>query len=466
MNSNRKADLQRRLSMKAVPRPPAGLADRIKADIPKYLEPETERGRFSRTVAFPMRIAASILLVVTSLVVTVYLVEAPHQEKASVATPGPFAPASRALPQPAAASTAPEEVRFEVAEETAVELPPIAMAPPPPIAAQRRERADTVAPTQVAESGVERDAETGVSGSVAGGVAGGMVGGVVRNAEPQSVVAQDMATAEAAAPAMAPAPVAPPAMAEAAPARASLTAIGRTAQKMVNTEVLGISVDPQNFHRIRETLESGGRPAASEVDVEAIVNYFAGPPARRPRRGVALDVELSPAAIEAEGDHAVLRFSIDTPAANAPAVSNVRVEVVVNDKVVSSHQRIGGTESLPAQSVLPNGTSVTGLYALELRPNLNAAQLVATVRLHYTLNGRPSTISRYVHGRDLPRNWQLASRRHRLASLGAVWGETLKGAAPGFDIARRAEELVTQDPKDERAKELAAAANASADGSR
>ncbi|HYC92571.1 MAG TPA: hypothetical protein VEO54_25410 [Thermoanaerobaculia bacterium] len=449
--------------MKAVPRPPAGLADRIKADIPKYLEPETERGRFSRTVAFPMRIAASILLVVTTLIVTVYLVETPHEEKAPVAAPGAFAPAPRALPQPATASTAPEEVRFEVAEDTAVEMPPIAMAtPPPPIVAQRRERADIVAPTQVVESGVERDAEAGI----AGGVVGGTAGGVVRNAEPQSVAAQDMVTAEAAAPAMAPTPVAPPAMAEAAPARAALMATGRSAQKMATTEVLGISVDPQNFHRIRATLESGGRPAASEVDVEAIVNYFAGPPARRPRRGVALDVELSPAAIKAEGDHAVLRFSIDTPAANAPAVSNVRLEVVLNDKVVSSHKRIGGTEPLPAQSTLPNGTSVTGLYALELRPNLNATHLVATVRLHYTLNGRTSTISRYVRGRDLPRNWQLSSRRHRLASLGAVWGETLKGAAPGFDIARRAEELATQNPKDAKAKELAAAANASADGGR
>ena len=127
--------------------------------------------------------------------------------------------------------------------------------------------------------------------------------------------------------------------------------------------------------------------------------------------------------------------------------------------------RPAGSTGTPAGS-LPNNTSVTGLYALELRPRLNAAQLVATVHLHYTLNGKAQTLTRRVHGRDLARTWQSASRRHRLASLGAVWGETLKGAAAGFDVARRAEELVTQDPKDARAKELAAAANASADGSR
>jgi hypothetical protein len=451
MNSNRRADLQRKLSMKAVPRPPAGLADRIKADIPKYLEAETRNGRFSRSLAFPMRIAASILLVVTTLAITIVLVNAPREEKAASVAPGPFAPAPRALPQPATASRAPEEVRFEVAaQDTAVELPPqIAMAtppPPPPVAAQRRERALESAPV-AAESSMQRlDEESG--GAV------GMVG-----------TTAERIVVDAAAPAVAAAPVAPPMAVETVPTARALNAV--ESRKTAGTpEVFGISVDPQNFHRIRATLESGGRPAASAVDVEAIVNYFAGPPARRPRRGVALDVEISPAAIEAEGDHAVLRFSIDTPAANAPAVSNVRVDVVLNDKVVASHKRIGGPEPLPAESVLPNGTSVTGLYALALRPNLNGAQLVATVRLRYTLNGRAMTLTEHVHGRDLPRTWQLASRRHRLASLGAVWGETLKGAAPSFDIARRAEELATQDPKDAKAKELAAAANASADGSR
>lgn len=465
MNPNRRADLQRKLSMKGVPRPPAGLADRIKADIPKYLQPETRGGRFSRSVTFHMRIAASILLVVTALAVAMVLTDAPRQEKTAAIAPGPFAPAPRALPQPATASKAPDEVRFEVAQDAAVELPPqIAMAtpppPPPPAAAQRRERA-VDEPVQ-AESRIERRDEE------SGGALGVLGANVV---EPQPAVAQETAAFAAApappASAPVPAPAPPPAVAAAAPSARTLAAADTRAEAAPD-EVLGISVDPQSFHRIRATLESGGRPAASAVDVEAIVNYFAGPPARRPRRGVALDVEISPAAIEAEGDHAVLRFSIDTPAANARTVSNVRLEVVLNDKVVASHARIGGPEPLLTESVLPNGTSVTGLYALALRPNLNAGQLVATVRLRYTLNGRPATITRHVHGRDLPRHWQLASRRHRLATLGAVWGETLKGAAPAprFDIVRRAEELATQDPKDAKAKELAAAANASSDASR
>jgi hypothetical protein len=237
-------------------------------------------------------------------------------------------------------------------------------------------------------------------------------------------------------------------------------------------DVFGISVDPHAFQDIRATLQAGRRPAASSVDVEALVNYFAGAPARRPRRGLALDVEASPAVIEAEGDHALLRFTVDAPAADPsagsipPVASDVRVEVVFNDDVVSKATRIGGAGPLGRESVLLYGTSVTGLYALELQTPVGETQLLATVRLHSTSvsNGKPETITRHIRGRDLTRSWQKASRRHRLASLGAVWGEKMRGNAPGFDLARRAEELATQNPGDARAKELAAAA--SADGGR
>ena len=452
MNSKRRADLQRKLSLRAVPRPPAGLVDRIKADIPKYLEAETDRGRYSRAVTFHMRVAASILLLLTSAIVAVYLVDAPQQHKAATATPGPFAPASRALRQPATATAAPEEARFEVATDAAVDVPQIAMVTPPPaVPAARRMRSDDQPVTEALET------------SAATGRVGGVVGGSGAPTEPQMVVAEDFA-----APPPPPAPVPPPVAAESAPAPALTTAEVR-AEKTSATpaaEVFGISIDPENFHRIRQTLESGGRPAASAVDVEALVNYFAGPPAKRPNRGLRLEVEASPAAVEAEGDHALLRFSIDTPAGNAPAASNVRLEIDINEQVVASYKRVGGSEQLPAEAVLPNGTSVTGLYALELRPPLTPRQLVAGVRLRYTINGDEKTLVREVYGRDLTKSWQRASRRHRLASLGAVWGETLKGAAPAFDVARRAEELATQDPNDARAKELAAAASVSAGGGR
>ncbi len=473
MNSNRRADLQRKLSLNAVPRPPAGLAERIKADIPKYLQVETERRRFGSAVAFNMRVAASILLV-TTLVATLYVIQTRDQEKSAVATaPGPFAPAARALPQPqAASSTATEEVRLDITQDTANELPPqIAMAtPPPPPAAipAPRSRAFDDAAAQPVEGGVEGRVEGGVAGGSVGGVFGGAVGG-----SPGGVVTTAEASAEREAAPVPPPPAAAPVTAMADAPRLAMNTPQRreektaVAQNAVSNEVFGISVDPSNFQNIRETLEAGGRPAASAVDVEAIVNYFAGPPAKPPRRDVSLDVEVSPAAVEMPGDHAVLRVSVDTPA-GAPIASDVRIEVVLNANVVARHSRVGGDESLLSESVLPGGTSVTGLYALELKQPLHPKQQLATVRMSYKKIGskRKETITRHVFVRNLPKNWQLASRRHRLASLGALWGETLKGSTPRADIARRAEELATQDPKDARARELAAAANASADGSR
>jgi len=68
MTANRKADLQRKLTLAPVAKPPAGLAERIKREIPKDLRfnAETERQRLSKAVAFNLRVAASILILVSS----------------------------------------------------------------------------------------------------------------------------------------------------------------------------------------------------------------------------------------------------------------------------------------------------------------------------------------------------------------------------------------------------------------
>src|ERR1700730_2985744 len=68
MNANRKADLQRKLTLVPIPKPPAGLAERIKREIRKELgfNVEEERERLSRAVAFNLRVAASILILVSS----------------------------------------------------------------------------------------------------------------------------------------------------------------------------------------------------------------------------------------------------------------------------------------------------------------------------------------------------------------------------------------------------------------
>ena len=494
MNTKRRAELQRKLTLNAVPRPPVGLAERIKADIPKYLEAESGPAKFARSMTFPMRIAASFVLVLTSLAVAMLFISRNGEEKManSAAAPRPviFAPQQRSVAMTETMSTTAarrtEEVNLDIVEEAPI-VPQIAaarVAPPPAM-----ERQDFRDETK-RESGTDDDY------AAAGAEQSGVIGGSAVDAPPPQSMAEVAAPPEPAVsqpaqsgfaremPAPPPAPVSP------APAleRESITITGEAPMVDARREramaksasnamvaqakkdnVFGISVSPEVFDNIRRTIESGQRPAPSAVNVEALVNYFAGPPEKRPRRGVRLEVEASPAAIPAKGDHAVLRFTLDTPDATSSessVASNARIEVVINSAVVQRTRRIGDSEPLASESELRPGMSVTGLYALEMKPGLRATQLVATVRLHYIENGKPETVTKVVHGYDLAKSWQRASRRHRLAALGALWGESLKGTTGGVDVARRAEELATQEPDDVRARELARAANASAAGGR
>src|SRR5438309_706 len=68
MTRNRKADLQRKLTMAPVAKPPAGLADRIKRDIPQQFAFQRKSSMFN------LRIGASIILLVSSLYLTLHLV--------------------------------------------------------------------------------------------------------------------------------------------------------------------------------------------------------------------------------------------------------------------------------------------------------------------------------------------------------------------------------------------------------
>ena len=89
MNSDRRANLQRKLTLTPVPKPPSGLADKIKGEIPKHLlfDTERERQRLSQSVAFNMRVAASILLLVSGLYVGLHLMSQKYEEQKPVLTP-------------------------------------------------------------------------------------------------------------------------------------------------------------------------------------------------------------------------------------------------------------------------------------------------------------------------------------------------------------------------------------------
>jgi hypothetical protein len=535
MNSKRRAELQRKLAMGAVPHPPADLSDRIKADIPQYLQMEAERARFSGSVAFSMRVAASILLLITTAFVTLRLFETEPEQTASFKARPQLVPAITKHTVPAdAAAPRPqpqplgEEVRLDIAQEIAVSPStpaPRAAAIPARVAENRQAEGE-------ADQSREDESTAGWATEVQEVTANAAAASAVDDrAEPMQIAEMPPAeppaaarereetvaappatdavalersakTADAtrktrfgrrAAPAPVPAPVPAPAMAppppmsvDAPPPPVETITVQASAPSLMSEahaseislrqkpEVFGISVDPKVFLEMKTTLEKGKRPSAAAVNVDALVNYFAGPPDRAPRQ-VTLEVEASPAPIEADGDHAVLRFTIDTPRltvgprqSTPPAAAEAHLHIEIDPKAVASFHRIGGTAPVAPESMLLHNLSVTGLYELELRPHLKAKQHVATVRLSYrsVTDGKSHVITRKVRGSDLARDWARASRRHRLASLGAVWSESLKGAGVRADVAKRAEELATQEPADARARELANAASATAGGKR
>src|SRR6266550_2921148 len=101
MTHNRKADLQRKLTMAAVATPPDGLADRIKNDIPNDLRfaPESARKQMRQSAMFNLRIAASIILLVSSLYFALHLFSRAGSSTNAVATFHEPAPAPAPMRQ-------------------------------------------------------------------------------------------------------------------------------------------------------------------------------------------------------------------------------------------------------------------------------------------------------------------------------------------------------------------------------
>jgi hypothetical protein len=488
MNSTRKADLQRKLSMASVPKPPAGLAQRIKQDIPEFLRTEPERRRFTRLLSVNMRVAASILLLVSSTYLCLHILS-----RASVERHGnePMAMASRAAKSIVIPNAAPPEARQPVVAPNVpppAVLEPVMNAAPAPSVAERiafhrdlsadaKERKDEIAGGAV--GGIEAQHQTEADNAMAPAPARVSVTAMA----PKITVAQ-AAPAPPPSPATAPAAVmsAPPAAAEAgAPAvayekilvqKSARSEMVRSANAAdfdlrARDSVFGISVNGNAFEQVKSAIERGERP--SNVDVEALINYFAGAAERAPR-DVSLEAEGSTAPVD-EGERTVfVRYTIDTargavaPNASVPPIAtNARVDVDFDSQSVASFRRVGGESKGTIEASLLENVSVTAMYAVQLQPKVTRRMPLATIALHYNnvTNGREETKMRSLRVGEVTQSWSDATRRHRLASLGAVWGEQLKSATSGSDVARRAEELAKEKPKDERAKELAALANAS-----
>ena len=381
MNRDQEAELRRKLSMTSVPKPPDGLLERIKADIPKYLEPvPPKRTRFT----LELRIAASLVLLIGSAWLAVRLIS---RQRLPSSVPFAAIESKKALyatPPPPAATAPPASVA-----QPAAEVPK----PVVQIAEARQRKKDAVRNEPVA-------VPAEISGRVEGGVAGGVIGGVA-------------------------APSPPP----------------EAAAKTANTDILARSAVADEVTLTPQTLfgvEMNSRRLDAQ-HIDSVVQHFA-PPDTRPHRELRVDADASPEPMDTT--HDVIRVSIDAPAGeNAPVASDAKLEIEFDPEAVVSHRAIVGGASASERVIVTNA-SATLLFDVELAPNLSRRQRIATVRVTWrsVVNGKEQVIERVIHRRDIASTWDSASARTKLASLAAAWAEAARNGGPTDEIARRARE--------------------------
>jgi hypothetical protein len=416
MTRNLKADLQRKLTMAPVAKPPAGLADRIKRDIPQQFafQAENERTQVRKSAMFNLRIAASIILLVSSLYLALHLVSRngsvvdTRSMMANKHAPVAMKPAV-ALP-----STPPEPGSARVQERA--DLPPLPRVPPPTsIAAQpsreriREERHQesvtmtTGAPVYVADAGQTPPITESISI-----VNTAPAPAAVAAPPPLPVAEAPVMTAEGGAPARertfaksshapAPPPSAPPALAAPVPAPSEAR------------DAVAAAPPVRNFYAIQQAIARGETPR--DVDAFAFVQHFAAPE----RKPADLRVELEASAAPLDSTKSLLRVSVD-----APGKTSTPIDLAFGDAIAGHRSVIGAIAA-----------NETALYEIDFKPGVKSDDTIATVRA-----GDAKSTLRVA---DL-HHWNEASPRMKRASLAAAWARAPRSRKQTEEIVAKARE--------------------------
>jgi hypothetical protein len=404
MTRNRKADLQRKLTMAPVAKPPAGLADRIKRDIPQHFafQAESERTQLRKSAMFNLRIAASIILLVSSLYLTLHLVSknGSNVDMRSMTANKEVAVATK--PAVVLPSTPPEPGSARVQERA--DLPPLPRVPPPTsIAAQPpRERIaearheesvamTTSTPVYVADAG--QTPPITQSTSIVNTVP--EPSPVAAPPPPIAVTAEaPVVTAEGGA------AVHERMMAKssAAPARDALAA---------TLDIVAAAPPVRNFYAIQQAISHGETPR--DADTYAFVQHFAAPE----RAPADLRVELEASATPLDATKWLLRVSVD-----APGKMSAPIDLTFGDAVAVHRSLIG--------SVAANETA---LYEIEFKPGAKPDDTIATVRA--------ADAKSTLRVADL-RHWNEASSRMKRASLAAAWARAPQSRKQTEEIVAKA----------------------------
>lgn len=379
--------------MTSVPKPPAGLLERIQADIPQNLG-VVRRPR--RSFTWELSIAASVIVLIGAAWIAMHSLSR-KTEFAAMAPPRARNAETRAVPAtpPSPSTVSPAKPTMQIAEAKPQEIPTTVTKP------LLREKKELPAP-------VPGGVEGGVSGGVVGGVVGGVIGGVP-------------------APAAAPPPPPPPPREAAAAAK---TANGYIS--MPSAVADEVTLTPSTLFGVATT-----RDRVDTKDTSSVVEHFAAPESR-PFRELRVEADGAPQPLDAT--HDVIRVSIDAPAGeNAPVASDAKLEIDFDPKAVVSHRSIVGEPSA-AERVIVTNASATLLFDVELAPDLSRRQKIATVRLtwHSVANGKEQKTERVIRRRDITSSWDAAPVRTKRASLAAAWSEAVRNGTPADEIARRA----------------------------
>jgi hypothetical protein len=393
MTRNRKADLQRKLTMAPVAKPPAGLADRIKNDMPQHFgfEAENERTILRKSAMFNLRIAASIILLVSSLYLVLHLVS---RNKSNIdtmmATNDAVAPAQKtaaALP-----NTPPEPGSARVQERA--DLPPLPRVPPPAsiaaqpprerIAAAKHEEStamSTGAPVYVADAGQTQPITESTS----------IVNTIPAPPPPPPAAEAPVMTVEGRAPAL----------------DRTFSKSSAPAAPLAAANVPAAPPAVRNFYAIQQAISRGETPRPS--DAYAFVQHFAAPE----RTPADLRVELEASAAPLDATKWLLRVSVD-----APVKTTAPVDLTFGDAVAAHRPVIG--------SVAPNETA---LYEIEFKSNASPDETIAIVRA--------GTAASTLRIADL-HHWNEASPRMKRASLAAAWARAPQSRKQTEEIVAKA----------------------------
>jgi hypothetical protein len=421
MTRNRKADLQRKLAMAAVATPPDGLAGRIKNEIPTDLRfaPERARKQMRQSAMFNLRIAASIVLLVSSLYFVLHLLSRSGSNTSAVATLQERTPAAAATPMRQANVTLPNTPPQpgSIHPQQTADLPTLPGAPP-----------SSIGSMQPAMRLAEKKHEEAV-GMTAGTPA------YVDTVEAAPAAAEPMIVTNAA-----PSLGAPAEMGGFAPERANndfaATAKTSAARSIASPPAAAVAPPPppaaaplarahdardaapaRNFGAIEESIARGETPRNGDLDV--IVRHFAAP--ENIPSGIRVELEASSAPLDST--KRLLRVSVD-----APASSGENITLTFGD-AIESHRVLTGT-------LTPNETA---LYEIEFKRTATPDQIVASVQV--------GGVTRTIRGSDL-HPWNFASTRMKRASLADAWARTLQSRNRADAIVVRAREAHIDDLAD------------------